>query len=184
MEYKDYKELNLSIDTETAIARFNDTIDIEVKQYLPIQDKIDLVQIALQQSWENGFYNEVKLDMYFHLYIVYFYSNLVFSPEDREDEYKLFDELESNDVIISIIGAMEENEYERLKYYLSALKESTINYKSSAAAVVNSIVQDLPKNAAAAAEIVEGFDKEKYAEVVAFAKAANGNRPIPVEENS
>ena len=58
------------------------------------------------------------------------------------------------------------------------MQEANENYRHSAAALLQTFIQDMPKNAAAAAEIVNNFDKEKYKNVVDFAKSANGNRPI------
>ena len=173
-----YSDLKLKINIETNIAKIKDGTEIEVLQYLPMEDKIDLIQIALQKSLENGVYNDMKLDMYFNLYIIYMYTNIEFTPEERNDEFKLYDELQSNDTIISVIGAMEDSEYDDLLNYLENLRESNTNYKMSAAALFQSFIQDMPKNAQAAADIVDHFDKDKYKQVVDFAKAANGGRSI------
>ena len=121
----------------------------------------------------------MKLDVYFNLYLVYMYTNLEFTDEEKEDEFKLYNELQSNNVFISVIGAMEEDEYDALLNYLMEMKSNNISYSHSAAALLQTVIQDLPKNAATAAEIVDNFDKEKFENVVNFAKAANGQREIP-----
>ena len=151
---------------------------IQVKKYIPTSDKIDLIQIALQKSEENGIYNEVKLDCYFHLNIIYLYTDIEFSEEDREDEMKLYDILEHNDIIDQVVAAIGEDEYTTLKDYLIKMKTDSLNYKNTAAAVLRGIIQDLPKNAAAAKEIMDSFDQEKYQNVRDFAIAANGGRNI------
>lgn len=173
-----YSDLNLKTKTETSIVKIDDNTEIEVLQYLPIEDKIDLIQIALQKSLENGIYNEIKLDMYFNLYIVYMYSNLEFTDEEKEDEFKLYNELQSNDIIVHVIAGMEDGEYDCLLDYLKSMQESNEIYRTSAAALLQTFIQDMPKNAAAAANIVENFDENKYKRVIDFAKSANGNRPI------
>ncbi len=172
-----YKDLNLKINKNINIAKIGD-LEIEVLQYLPIEDKIDLIQIALQKSEENGIYNEMKLDMYFNLYLVYMYSNLEFTDEEKANEFDLYNELWSNNVIIAIIGAMEDSEYNSLLDYLESMKRANVKYRNGAAALLQTFIQDMPKNAAAAAEIVNNFDQNKYKQVVDFAKAANGNRPL------
>ena len=48
----------------------------------------------------------------------------------------------------------------------------------STSSMIQSIINDLPKNAQAAANIVDNFDESKYQAVIDFAKAANGGRPI------
>ena len=172
-----YSDLKLKRKDNVGIAIVNDK-EIKVLQYLPISDKIDLIQIALQKSLENGIYNDLKLDMYFNLYIVYMYTDLEFTDEEKADEFKLYDELQSNDVILSVIGAMDEDEYNSLLNYLQTIEHSHSIYNRSTASILNAFIQDMPKNAAAAANIVDNFDAKKYQQVIDFAKAANGNRPI------
>ena len=172
-----YSDLNLKINTNTNIANIGDK-EIKVLQYLPLEDKIDLIQIALQKSEENGIYNEMKLDMYFNLYIIYMYTDLEFTDEQKANEFTLYNELQSNEIIINIIGAIDEDEYITLIDYLEMMKKNNEKYKRSAAALFQTMIQDLPKNAAAAAEIVDNFDPEKYENVTNFARSLNGGRPI------
>lgn len=172
-----YSDLNLKTNIKTNIAKIGD-IEIEVLEYLPIRDKIDLIQLALQKAEEDGVYNDMKLDMYFNLYLIYMYTNLEFTDEEKEDEYTLYDELQSNNIIISVIGAMDENEYDALIEYLKIMKDTNVQYNLSAAAMLQTFVQDMPKNAAAAAEIMNSFDENKYREIATFAEAANAGRPI------
>lgn len=168
------KELNLSKGFETIKLKSG----IQVKKTIPSSDKIDLIQIALQKSEEDNLYNEVKLDCYFHLNIVYLYTDIEFSEEDREDEMELYDILDRNDIINQVIAAIGEDEYDDLRSKLTEMKLEFLSYRNTAAAVLTRIVQDLPKNAAAAKEIVDSFDPSKYQEVVDFATAANGGRNI------
>ena len=170
-----YSDLKLSINNEIVTIVVNE-VEIEVRKYLPIEDKIDLIEVALQKAEENGIYNEMKLAMYFDLYIIYMYTNLEFTDEEKTNEYKLYNELESNGVIAAVLGALEE--YEILFHYLNIMKEAKMRYKTSAAAMIQTFIQDMPKNAEAMSEIVDNFDKEKYKEVVDFAQYANGGRPL------
>lgn len=174
-----YSDMDLKINNKTNTVQINDNLTIEVLQYLPIEDKIDLIEIALQKAEEGGIYNELKLDMYFNLYLVYMYSNLEFTDEEKEDEYKLYNELESNEIINHVIAGMDEVEYQHLLDYLHIMQVNNEHYKSSVSALLQTVIHDLPKNAEAAANIVDNFDPEKYKNVVDFAKAANGGRTIP-----
>lgn len=155
------------------------SLEVKVLQYLPISDKIDIIQIALQRSEEeDGLYNELLLDMYFHLNIIFCYTDLEFSDEDLGDLMALYDRLESHGFISEIISAMDSDEYKNLVDYLEIMKKEKLEYKNTAAAVLRGIIQDLPKNAAAAKEILDTFDPNKYQEVINFATAANGGRNI------
>ena len=166
-------------EPEVVVAQLNDQQEIEVLSYLPVRDKIDLIQIALQKSFENGVYNDIKLDVYFNLNIVYLYTNLTFTPEEKEDEFALYDKLEKNGIIIRVLGAMPDKEYEDLLYYLKKMRKANERHNRSAVALFTTLVQDLPQNMEAVAEILNNFDPEKYEKVVSFAEAANAGRPVP-----
>lgn len=174
-----FKDLNLKKDylTNTSILKINEQ-QIEVKQYLPIADKNDLIEIALQKAEEDGLYNEILLDVYFHLNIIYLYTDIEFSEEDREDEMQLYDLLETNGIITEVLAHMGEGEYQNLRELLITMRDLHMKYSNSAAAVLQRIITDLPKNAAAAQQIVNNFNPEQYQAVVDFATAANGGRNI------
>lgn len=184
-----YKDLNLSInqdvfklDTDQNDYKIvTETGDIFIKKYLPINDKKDLVEITLQKAEQaDGTYNEILIDMYFNLHLVYLYTDIVFTNEDREDEMKLYDELESSGMLERILDKIPDEEYNTLMDYLKAMRKEISSYKHSAAAMVQKLIVDLPKNAEAAAKIVQNFNPEKYKEVVDFAQHANAGRPIPL----
>ena len=86
-----YASLKLKVDNSSFTFDFNGN-QIEVLKYLPIDSKYDLVEVTLQKSKEsNGYYNPLKVDMYFHLHLVYMYTNISFTDKQREDEAKLYD---------------------------------------------------------------------------------------------
>ena len=173
-----YKDLNLKTKDQTRTISIQGQ-DINVLQYLPVRDKNDLVQIALQNSRENGVINEIKLEVYFNMYIVYFYTDLVFEDEEKADPGQLYDELQSNNILTRILGAMDEDEYNYLVDYLDKMRKAQDAYENSAAGVIKMFIQDLPKNATEAADLLKNVDLSKYEQVNKFAEAANVGRPIP-----
>lgn len=170
-----YKDLNLKTNQETKKVS---GLDIQVLQYLPIQDKIDLIDIALQKAERDGVYNEMRLEMYFNLYIVYLYTDIVFDEEDRADEFTLYNELESNNVISKVIATIPEEEYDNLFDTLQIVKKNNTKYKNSVASVLNSFIKDLPKNAESAMNIMQNFNPNDYQEIQNFVRKANADRPI------
>lgn len=172
-----FTDLDLQMNDEVSVFTFKDK-DIEVKKYLPIEDKYDLISIVLQNSYENGHFNEVKLDMYFNLYIVYLYTNLEFTDIQKDNPAKLYDILESTHFIDAVVSAMDAEEYNYLYETLIHEAEKVTKYNNTMASVLNSFIQNLPKNAKEAKEIIDQFDPDAFTNVMAFVKAANGNRPI------
>ena len=173
-----YKDLNLTIKQTYETIEVNGQ-EIKVLQYLPIEDKNDLVQITLQQSEESGIYNEYKLQVFFNLNLIYMYTDLVFTDEEKANYYQLYDELNTNDIFDKVIDAIPDKEYYGIRNAVAIMIKRNEEFKGKAAALIQSLIQDLPANAQAAAKIVDNFDPEKYQNVINFAKAANGGREIP-----
>jgi len=172
-----YSSLKLKLNNEIKEIDFNGN-KIEVKQFLPIQDQIDLIDITLQKSKEENLYNPLKVNMYFHLNLIYLYTNLSFTDKQREDEEKIYDILDSNGLIDEIVKAIPERQYLDLLNKTAEKIENELKYNTTAAFIIGKFINDLPKNAEAAKTIMDNFDKDKYQEVINFAKAANGNRDI------
>ena len=176
-----FNNLKLSANKEVKIAEFNNT-KIEVLQYLPIEDKNDLIQITMQKSFMDGYFNEILLDAYFHLNIIYLYTNLNITEKQREDELKLYDKIYSSGLMAAVLEQLPEDEYKYLYDVLQEQVDNFLKYKNSAAAVVQSFIQDLPANAAAAADIVNNWDADKFQSVqdmVQLARQTGMNPPIP-----
>lgn len=171
---------NLKLKRNDAVNTFNlgETV-IEVKQYLPLEDKYDLISVALQEAREGGdAYNPLLLDAYFYLNIVFMYTNISFTDKQRENLFKLYDVLESNGIISKTIEQIPEDEFD---YLFEAYEDAIEDAKTKANSVVGMIsnfITELPKNAETAAKLIEGFDKEQFQEVIRFAAAANGGTPV------
>ena len=172
-----YSSLKLKIKDEIKEIDFNGN-KIEVKQYLPVSDKIDLVDITLQKAKEDRLYNPIKVNMYFHLHLIYLYTNISFTEKQREDEEKLYDVLDSNGLIDAVVAAIPESEYVDLLNKTAEKIDNELQYNTTTAAIISSIINDLPAQAQAMSNIVENFDPNKYQAVIDFAKAANGGRDI------
>ena len=73
--------------------------NIEVKQYLPMNDKLSLMGKVLTDSQDdNNFANPIKLEIFTNLYLIKFYTNITLTEKQWEDIPKLYDLLESNRV--------------------------------------------------------------------------------------
>lgn len=173
-----YSSLKLKVNSEVKKFTWEDK-EIEVLQYLPISDKYDLIMIALQKAKEGDIYNPIKLDMYFHLNLVYLYTNLSFTEKQKENEEKIFDTLVSTNLLSMIMENIPEEEFEDLWDKMNEYMKSELQYSTTTAAVIKSIISDLPTQAQAAMDIVNQFDPDKFKAVKEFAEAANGGRPIP-----
>ena len=91
------KDLNLKIPKITKIVKFGEH-EIRVKQYLPIQDKINIIfnAISLAED-ENRFFNPVKLQFQLDLGIVFAYTDL--EADDDMTQEEVYNLLDSNGLI-------------------------------------------------------------------------------------
>lgn len=116
---------------------------IEVKQYLPINDKLVLISNVINQAAdENNFANPIKLDVFAALEIVFAYTNITFTDKQKEDLIKLYDVLESNNVFNTVISAIPEAEYKSIVEGIDACAQAIYTYRNSALGIMESISQD------------------------------------------
>lgn len=152
---------------------------IEVKHYLPIESKVSLVQITIQQSIiENGFINPILLDAYFNLYVVFYYSNIEFTDEEKQNALATYDLLESNGIIAKVEAGIPQDEFEDLFNLCTEYSNKYDKYINSTLNIVNTVIESFPKRMEEVQKIIENFDPSKYKAVVDFATAANGGRNI------
>ena len=173
-----YSDLGLKRDTQVSTMKWGNK-EIKIKKYLPIEAKYDIVMITLQQSMEDGFYNPIKLDMHYHLNLLYMYSDLNFTDEEKENSDKIYDEIKSTGFLDEFLKYVNENEYVEMEEDIELIAELMRQEQASVTSVIKKLIDDLPANAEAAQKIVDNFNPEKYQAVVDFAKAANGGRDLP-----
>lgn len=117
---------------------------VEVKQYLPIAEKAELISRVLNNSVDDdaGYYNNLKLDMWLALEIVYAYSNISFTEKQKSDPMKLYDLLSSNKLLNLIIGLVPESEFYYLTKVTHELATAIYTYRNSALGILDSIGRD------------------------------------------
>lgn len=113
---------------------------IEVKQYLPINEKLGLISRALSAAIDdNNFVNSVKLELFGNLEIIYAYTNLTFTEKQKEDPCKLYDLLDSSGLLNKIIGAIPAPEYEFVNTNLTEIAKAYYDYQASALGIITAI---------------------------------------------
>ena len=150
-----FSKLKLVKKDEIKTITIND-IEIEVKQYLPVSEKIDIVTNVLNNSQsENNFANPIHVEVYSNLEIIYAYTNLNFTDKQKETPDKLYDLLEQNGVINAVIEAIPQLEYELLIDWIKETIESYYTYRNSALGILDQISTDYSNLKYDATEIQE-----------------------------
>lgn len=172
-----FASMKLKVDDTIKVVNINGK-DIEVKQYLPIEDKNSLCEVALHAAAAGTIFNSLLAEAYFNTYVVIEYTNINFTDNQKADILKLFDILDSNDVINEVIAAIPEREYNLLLSSFEDMVEAIGTYMTSAKAIADDLMQYAPDKSAQLAENVSNFDAEKYEEILRLAQATG----LPLKE--
>ena len=106
-----FTKLGLKVNQEIKIIEFNEQT-IEVKQYLPINTKLEIISNVINASAdENNFANPVKISVFTTLEIMYNYTNINFTDKQKEDPTKLYDMIISSGLVAEVVKAIPESEY-------------------------------------------------------------------------
>lgn len=117
--------------------------EIEVKQYLPVEDKLKLISNVLNNSADdNNFANPVKVDLFGTLEILYMYTNISFTDKQKENPADLFDICLSSGLAQAVINAIPADEYADLISWIDGCIDGFYQYKHSALGIMEAIAMD------------------------------------------
>lgn len=137
-----FAKLKLSSEVAPVEIEWGDQI-IEVKQYLPIQDKLTMIsEIINAAADENRFANWGKIEMFKQLYIVYYYTNITFTDKQKEDPVKLYDALVGSGLCAKIEEAIPHTEYWFVDDNLTCLVKDIYKYQYSAYGIMDAMNTD------------------------------------------
>lgn len=137
-----FSKLGLSKNTEVKEIEWNDQ-KIEVKQYLPIEEKIDLVGKVLNESVDdNGYYNPIRLNIYTNMEIIMAYTNISFTEKQKEDILKLYDLFYGCELVDKIFETIPEDEISDITDWTYEAIDNIYNYRNSAAGIMEAIGRD------------------------------------------
>ena len=177
-----FSDLRIEIPCEYKKITFNDA-EINVAQYISQKDMYDIIMITLENAQEsNGLYNDFLLDAYLGLNLVYLCTDIEFSEEDRKNEMELYNKLVGSKLLDAVIMAIPSRIYNQIYDYIRQIADVNMKYGAQIGRVLENVVTELPAAMTKAAEIAENFKPEQYENVLNFAKAVNGDRPIPATE--
>lgn len=116
--------------------------NIEVKQYLPIEAKLDLISdIANKSLDENPYYNPARIKIFIRLEIILAYTNINTTDKQREDIFKLYD-MFAGELGDKILEAIPVSEYNFIMSTTWNIIEGIYRYKNSAMGIMESIASD------------------------------------------
>lgn len=138
-----FTKLGLKRKDEVKTVNINNNV-IEVKQYLPINDKLDLISRVLNASHDQStnFANPIQLEVIGTIEIIIAYTNLSFTEKQKEDYAKLYDLFEENGIIDLIIAEIPEREYNYIIDGINETADAVYKYQNSVLGILESATKD------------------------------------------
>lgn len=150
-----FTKLGLKKNEEVGILHINEQ-DIEVKQYLPINEKLELISSVINSAAdENNFSNPVKENVFLTLEILYHYTNINFTDKQKEDPVKLYDLVVSSGLVNKVTDLIPEEELDEVINGVAQSVKAIYTYRNSALGILESISQDYSNLDLDATEIQE-----------------------------
>lgn len=139
---------NKYIDIDTKYNKDYKTIqwrgsNIKILEYLPIDEKIALIDISLQKSMYNGMVHPLQLKKYYELGLVYMYTDITFSEQDRADEATIYDSLCASGLLNEIIKSIPAKEIQICAEMLKDTKFAIEKHKVSAVGIIETFINIL-----------------------------------------
>jgi len=138
-----FTKLGLKKKEEVETFSYNEQ-EIVVKQYLPINEKLELMARVITKASENSetYYNPAQIEVFFNLEMVYAYTNITFTEKQKNDFAKIYDLLEENGVLDAIFELIPEGEKSQLLDWTTDIAKNLYAYNSSALGVLSSLRSD------------------------------------------
>ena len=135
-------KLGLTKNTDVSKVEWNGE-EIEVKQYLPIDDKLAMIAAILNSSIDdNGYYNPAKIYVYTIINMLDYYTNINFTDKQKEDISKTYDLVASSGLSSAIFTVISPYEYQQIQGWIRELVDSIYTYKNSIVGMMELIKDD------------------------------------------
>lgn len=117
---------------------------ISVVQYLPLEKKLTIMQNIIQQAGNNeeGFYNIVKLTVFYTIEMLRAYTNISFTEKQLEDPQKLYDIIVLNKIWDTVKQSISEDEVNYIWENTCTLAREITNYNHSALGILKLAKED------------------------------------------
>ena len=138
-----FTKLGLKKNTNLIELPWGDQI-IEIKEYLPIEDKLKVIERIVNLSLDdNNFANPIRIIINTVLEITFAYTNINFTEKQKEDRQNLYDLLISSGLWDGIKEKLcESDEFNFIDDTVRAVIDEVYKYKDSALGILQAITQD------------------------------------------
>lgn len=138
-----FSKLKCKIEDSIITIKFREE-EIEIKQYLPIQEKLKLIGEVISFAHEEAenYSNPVKLKVYTDLQILFNYTNISFTEKQKEDIPKLYDLVYSSGLLEEVLSNIPADESETIYEGVLDSTSAIYEYKNSALGIIDTLTDN------------------------------------------
>ena len=137
-----FSSLKLKVDDSTQTIKLANA-DIVLKNYLPVNEKLDLISTIINESADDlKFYNVGKIEIFKTIELIKHYTNINFTDKQLEDPTKLYDMLVSSGIANTIIGSIHEDELNFIDDVLMDTVDAVYKYQNSVMGILDIVTKD------------------------------------------
>ena len=136
-----YSDLGLNIEYKKVEVELIGDKKLDVLTYLPIREKTEMLQFIVNNVIDpkTGCASPIRMEIYFSIAMCHWYGRIDFSNEDMAKISDVYDALELNKVIQTIIDYVPYDEINFMRDLAEETVADVARYNSSAAGIVQSM---------------------------------------------
>ncbi len=138
-----FTKLGLKKNTNVITLSWNDQT-IEIKEYLPIEEKANIIERIINQSIDDkNFASPCRIELYTTLEIIFAYTNINFTDKQKENVQELYDLLIGNGLWQAIVQELQKfTDYNYIITNVQATINEVYKYKNSILGILDAVNQD------------------------------------------
>ena len=136
-----YSDLGLDIEIKEVEVEVAGGKKLNVLTYLPMKDKTEMLQFIVNNVIDpkTGCASPIRMEIYFSIAMCHWYGGIGFSDEDMAKISDVYDALEVNKVIQTIIDYVPYDEINFMRELAEETVADVARYNSSAAGIIQSM---------------------------------------------
>ena len=112
-------------------------LTFKVKPYLSVEDRTQIMQLAVQEAWENDHVNDVKMEAYADVFAIMYCTSIEFTDEEKADPIKIYDNLQNAGLLEKIVETLPD-------YWDYNYAHGLVDTRSGFMGLLNRVVEQLP----------------------------------------
>lgn len=125
--------------SSTNTFKVNNELNIEVLQYLPAQEKGNLISFVASNAIDDktGCFSPLRIEVFFNLALAKWYGGVSFTDKQIREAWKTYDILETNGFFENLRIAMDAKEFTDIQDMLDETLQDIARYNNSFAGMLN-----------------------------------------------